>query len=33
MLVAKPDTYANSRPSPDNTRSEVGPVAARLTNL
>jgi hypothetical protein len=33
LLAAKPGTYASSRPSPDNTWSEVGPLAARLTNL
>jgi hypothetical protein len=33
LLAANPGTYANSRPSPDNTWSEVGPLAARLTNL
>ena len=33
LLAAKPGTYAMSRPNPDNTWSEVGPLAARLTNL
>jgi len=33
LLAAKPGTYAISRPNPDNTWSEVGPLAARLTNL
>jgi hypothetical protein len=33
LLAAKPGTYAMSRPDPDNTWSEVGPLAARMTNL
>jgi hypothetical protein len=33
VLAAKPGTYANSRQDPDNSWSEVGPMAARLTNL
>jgi hypothetical protein len=33
LLAAKPGTYASSRQNPDNTWSEVGPLAARLTNL
>ena len=33
LLAAKPGTYAMSRPNPDNTWSEVGPLAARLTHL
>ena len=33
LLAAKPGTYAMGRPNPDNTWSEVGPLAARLTNL
>jgi hypothetical protein len=33
LLAAKPGTYASSRPNPDNTWVEVGPLAARLTNL
>lgn len=33
LLAAKPGTYASSRPNPDNTWSEVGPLAARLVNL
>ncbi|RSL18603.1 hypothetical protein EDE15_4193 [Edaphobacter aggregans] len=33
LLAAKPGTYANSRQDPDNTWSEVGPLAARITFL
>jgi hypothetical protein len=33
LLAAKPGTFASSRPNPDNIWSEVGPLAARLTNL
>ena len=33
LLAAKAGTYASSRPNPDNIWSEVGPLAARLTNL
>jgi hypothetical protein len=32
-LAAKPGNYANSRPNPDNTWSEIGPLSARLTHL
>lgn len=33
LLAAKPGTYANARPNPDNAWDEAGPLAARLTDL
>lgn len=33
LFAAKPGTYAIGQPNPDNTWSEIGPLAERLTNL
>lgn len=33
LLAAKPGTYANAQPDPDNAWEEVGPLAARMTHL